>query len=257
MVEFQLPKLITRVRFPSLAPRHFFMRRRLGSIVLFLTGGLLLSGCVTVDAPQKAAPAEVVEKPVPAPEEKPQGAYHKVQKGETLWRIAQAYNVSISDIIKGNNIPSGAVIEENQLLLIPGTKPVKEVQVLAEEEAESDTFIWPVKGKVVSYFGDWKAAYLNRGIGIEAPEGEPIQASRGGKVVFSDYLNGYGNTVIIHHRDNYFSVYSQNEENLVNVGDDVARGNPIGKVGRKGKSSLLHFEIRKNANPDNPLYYLP
>lgn len=242
MVEFQLPKLITRVRFPSLAP----------GILL-----LLLIGCVAVE---KSASGVSVEEPMtlPAGAVKPTGVYHKVQKGETIWRISQAYNVGINDIISSNKIPNGAVIEENQLILIPGARRVKEVAASGPAAAQDDnTFIWPIKGKVVSYFGDLKASYLNRGIGIEAPEGEMIQAARRGKVVFSDYLNGYGHTVIVDHQDNLFSIYSQNQENLVKVGDDVSRGDPIGKVGRKGKLSMLHFEIRKKAAADNPLYYLP
>jgi LysM repeat protein len=256
MVEFQLPKLITRVRFPSLAPL----------LVLFFVP-LLFTGCVSVDGtstetptpmPSPPAPAVISERPaVPRLELlKPQGAYHKVKKGETIWRIAKAYNVTIDSIIKANRIPNGAVIEENQLLLIPGALAAQEVKE-PQEPSEDDSFIWPVKGKVVSYFGDWKSTYLNKGIGIEAAEGETIQAARGGRVVFSDYLNGYGETVIIHHPDDFYSIYSQNEENLVKVGQVVDRGNPIGKVGRKGKSSLLHFEIRKKSTPDNPLYYLP
>ena len=253
MVEFQLPKLITRVRFPSLAPFIF----------LFFVGGTGLTGCIAVekssgrDVPSVPAMPVAGDQPALAiPVAKPQGSYHKVQKGETIWRIAKTYDVAIDAIIKANNVPNGAVIEENQLLLIPGAIVSQEIAI-SDDVANDDTFIWPVKGKVVSYYGDWKAAYLNKGISIEAPEGESIQAARSGQVVFSDYLNGYGQTVILHHRDNYYSIYSQNEENLVKVGDVVQRGNPIGKVGRKGKLSLLHFEIRKNTTPDNPLYYLP
>ena len=115
MVEFQLPKLITRVRFPSLAP------------VIFL---LMLSGCVAVD---KSAPGVKGPQPItgPSPVEtttaKPSGVYHKVVKGETIWRIAQAYGVTIDQIISANNIPNGAVIEKNQLLLIPGKQAKIEV----------------------------------------------------------------------------------------------------------------------------------
>ena len=251
MVEFQLPKLITRVRFPSLAPCHF----RFSVIVLFFVGSVLLSGCVAVDKPATPAGGKPSVSLV-TPAVKPQGVYHKVKKSETIWRIAKAYNVNIDDIIKANKIPPGAFIEENQLILIPGAQSVQDVAVPSASE-EKDTFIWPVKGKVVSYFGDWKASYLSKGIGIEASEGETIQAARTGKVVFSDNLAGYGHTVILDHRDHYFSVYSENQENLVKVGDEVARGEPIGKIGRRGKLSLLHFEIRKNDVPDNPLYYLP
>src|SRR3989338_9124102 len=237
MVEFQLPKLITRVRFPSLAP------------VIF--GLLLLSGCVAVERP---APGVKVERPATAPTAKPSGVYHKVQKGETIWRIAQAYGVSIDEIIRANNIPNGAVIEKNQLLLIPGKLTVVAMAKPEEANVNDNAFMWPVKGKVVSYYGDLKESYLNKGISIEAPEGETIQAARTGKVVFSDYLNGYGQTVILEHHDNLFSIYSQNQENLVKLGDVVSRGEPIGKVGRKGKLSFLHFEIRKNATSDNPFY---
>jgi len=110
-------------------------------------GLLLLSGCVAVERP---APGVKVERPATAPTAKPSGVYHKVQKGETIWRIAQAYGVSIDEIIRANNIPNGAVIEKNQLLLIPGKLTVVAMAKPEEANVNDNAFMWPVKGKVVS-----------------------------------------------------------------------------------------------------------
>src|SRR3989338_700170 len=115
MVEFQLPKLITRVRFPSLAPVHCQW-----GIILSISS-VFINGCVAIERPSPQGTVSVAQPaPAEARKEKPKGIYHKVKKGETLWRIAQTYGVAIGDIIRSNKIPDGAVIEENQLLLVPG-----------------------------------------------------------------------------------------------------------------------------------------
>lgn len=190
------------------------------------------------------------------------GVYHKVQSGETLWRIAKTYSVDIGSIVKINNIPNVAKIEKDQLVFIPGATEVKDVQGVVpsgklEGDANSSEFIWPVKGKVISYFGERQRLRVNRGISIEATEGEIVRAARAGVVVFADYLAGYVYTVILDHEDGLFSVYSQNAKLLATVGTRVAKNGPIAHVGRNQGIAFLHFEIRKNSIADNPLYYLP
>ncbi len=237
MVVFQLPKLTARVRFPSPAP--FFL-------VFFV---LFITGCATTEH-QRATDIK------PVVEAKKEGFYHKVEKGQTLWRIAKAYNVPVEDVIKINNIPNAGAIEVGQLILIPGADEIKVVAPYSVD-TNKDEFSWPLKGKIISYFNDSKGGSTNRGVDIEAEEGSPVKAAREGKVVLSDYLSGYGQAVMIDHGDGFISVYSHNVKLMVKLGDQVYKGDPIAEVGRTGKKSFLHFEVRKGVQAVNPLYYLP
>jgi len=197
--------------------------------------------------------AEFLNTELPEPERI--GVYHKIQKGQTLWRVAKIYDVAIDDIIRTNSIPDVAQLEENQLVFIPGVDTVREI-ILDTDETENE-FIWPVQGKVVGYFHQLRGGKMNQGIDIKVPEGTIVIASRTGRVVFSDYLTGYGNTVIIVHTDGYYSIYSQNSEILTKSGNSVLKGDAIAKVGRRDRLAYLHFQIRKDSIENNPLHYLP
>lgn len=235
MVECQLPKLIAAGSIP--VPRSLFL---IFAFVLIFVGG-----CATVEE----MPTHVGAIP-------PQGIYHKVRSGETIWRIAKMYNVPVEDLVRANNIPNIGHIEKNQLILIPGTDNKKEV-VLNKEAGKSGDFDWPLKGKVLTYFGSEGSFGSSNGIDIQASAGEKVLAARDGKVVFADNLNGYGYTVILDHADNFYSVYAQNAGLLVKIDDVVSKGTPIAQAGENKGLALLHFEIRKNALATNPLYYLP
>lgn len=185
-----------------------------------------------------------------------QGVYHKVQKGETLWRIAQSYSVEIDDIIRLNNIPNAALIEENQLLFIPSVK--QEVRVIpASGLAGSDDFDWPIRGDILTYYDQKKGIYRSRGIDIQTKVGGKVYASREGRVVFADYLNGYAQTVILDHQDGFFTVYGNNARLLVGLGDYVMKGQVLASIGTVGNKSYLHYEIRHGHRAKNPLHYLP
>ena len=229
-----------------------FIYRSVG--FLFLGFLLVLGGCASVQEAGVTKGAVAIPAGV-AKNEK--NTYHKVHRGETLWRISKLYQISIDEIIKANNIPNGAHLEENQLILIPGAKETLEMPAEDKEDPRKEEFAWPMKGRLADYYGDRRGNYINRGIGIEAKEGETVAASRQGKVVFADYLTGYDQTVMIDHLDGYISVYSNNDKLLVKLGDTIYKGDPIALAGKKGNGSYLHFEIRKNAIADNPMYYLP
>ena len=207
---------------------------------------LALAGCATIrEEGELQKPPAVVKK----------GIYHKVVKGQTIWRIAKTYGVSIDDIIVTNSIPNVAKLEEGQLIFIPGADKVQEIP--EEVSDNQNDFIWPVKGKVVRYFREPKGGAVNNGIDILAQDADSVKASRAGKVVLADYLSGYGHTVILDHADGLYSVYGQNAKLSVGLGDSVAQGMPIGVLASDKNASFLHFEIRKNAHADNPLFYLP
>lgn len=188
--------------------------------------------------------------------EKPQGVYHKVAKQESLWRISRTYGVSIDAIVAANNIPNAAVIEENQLVFIPGAKETLKV-ALDRTDDKPDEFAWPLKGRVISFFNDAKGQGFNRGIDITAVQGEEIRASRKGKVVMAEYLSGYGDTVILDHQDGYYSVYAHQERLEVKPGAEVSKGATLGRLAKGGRSAYLHFQIRNMDKPTNPLHYLP
>ena len=244
-VECQLPKLNVAGSIP--VPRSFHLPpHRISALVApFLICAFLFAGCATVE-----------ELPIQKSSVPPQGIYHKVRPGETLWRIAKMYDANVDDIVAANNIPNVAHIEKNQLIFIPGAKTKKETPV-EHVSAESLDFDWPLKGEIISYFGEQKDSWINNGINIKSDSGEKVTAARDGRVVFADHLSGYGETVILDHQDNFFSVYSQNATLLVKLDDFVVKGAPIAEVGKTNGAPYLHFEIRKNATTTNPLYYLP
>lgn len=114
---------------------------------------------------------------------------------------------------------------------------------------------WPVQGKILRRF----SAKGNKGIDIGGKLGQSVYATAGGNVVYSGSgLIGYGKLIIIKHNKNHLSAYAHNSQLLVKEGDRVEGGQRIAKMGRAGgKETMLHFEIRKNGKPVNPLRYLP
>lgn len=126
---------------------------------------------------------------------------------------------------------------------------------------ESDQgFSWPLRsGAVSSYFGTRRRKFHD-GIDIKAPRGTPVYAAKDGLVIYSARrIRGYGNMVVIKHDDGIATVYAHNSKNLVARGRKVQRGDRIAKVGATGRAtgSHLHFEIRRDQLPVDPLMYLP
>jgi len=116
--------------------------------------------------------------------------------------------------------------------------------------------VWPAKGKVVTGFSE---ATSLKGIDIAGATGQPIAASAGGKVVYAGTgLRGYGKLIIIKHNGTYLSAYAHNKEILVKEGQQVAKGQKIAEMGNTDADQVkLHFEIRRQGKPVDPLRYLP
>lgn len=113
---------------------------------------------------------------------------------------------------------------------------------------------WPVKGRVISAFGS-----KNDGIDISVPEGTSVKAAENGVVIYSgNELAGFGNLVLVRHADGIVTAYAHNKSNAVAKGSKVKRGQVIAKSGRTGNTETpkLHFEVRKNSKPVNPIPYL-
>lgn len=212
----------------------------------------LLAGCAT------APPKVVTTAPLPKPY--PGGIYHTVLQGQTLWRIAKAYDKDIKQIIEVNRISDPSKIDAGQMIFIPAAeKPIKgkfEVPVTKSEKG----YIWPINGRVMSYFGSKKDFVANKGIDIEAEYGQTIVAARSGRVVFCDEnVKGLGKVIIVDHGDGYSTLYANNSTSMVKCGDYVKQNQPIAQAGSTGraKGPALHFQIRKGHKPQNPYYYLP
>jgi len=118
---------------------------------------------------------------------------------------------------------------------------------------------WPTKGRILSSFGQREGTLTNDGIDIMIPEGTPIKAAESGVVIYAgDGLKEFGNTILIRHEDNLVTVYGHNGQLLVQRGQKVRRGDEIAKSGKSGNTTTpkLHFEVRKNSTPVNPIKYL-
>ncbi len=114
---------------------------------------------------------------------------------------------------------------------------------------------WPVKGKLVAHFGNRRSSGSTwEGVVIQAPEGSPVRAIYPGRVIFADWLKGYGLLLIIKHDNQFMSIYAFNQSLMKTVGDTVAAGEIIATVGRSGgrASPGLYFAIRKGGKPVNP-----
>ena len=125
---------------------------------------------------------------------------------------------------------------------------------------KDDELIWPISSidKISSSFGiRW--GQLHTGIDLPAHRGTPVVAVMDGKIISASYVSGHGKSINIEHRNNYYTRYSHNSVMLVQNGDYVKKGQVIAFVGSTGNSTgnHLHFEIRYNDIPLNPLDFLP
>jgi murein DD-endopeptidase MepM/ murein hydrolase activator NlpD len=121
----------------------------------------------------------------------------------------------------------------------------------------SSGLIWPVSGPVTSPFG-MRWGRMHEGIDIGAASGTPIHAAAGGTVIYAGWLGGYGNLVVIDHHNTLATAYAHQSAIATGVGASVAQGQVIGYVGSTGHSfgPHLHFEVRVNGTPVDPLAYL-
>jgi murein DD-endopeptidase MepM/ murein hydrolase activator NlpD len=134
-----------------------------------------------------------------------------------------------------------------------------EKTISTSKKAPYERFSWPLKGKILKRFGTLETGFQNDGINIQAKEGDPIQCAEDGVVAYvGDELQGFGNLVMVKHRNGWMSAYAHCSETLVKRGDKVKRGTIIAKVGHTGnvRTPQLHFELRKKTKAVDPLAYL-
>lgn len=116
---------------------------------------------------------------------------------------------------------------------------------------------WPSKGRLIASFKT--KGQVNKGVNLAGRKGDPVFAAASGTVVYAGSgLLGYGNLIIIDHNQSFLSAYAHNSRVLVRESDKVTAGDKIAEMGRSGAERvMLHFEIRRDGVPVNPLRYLP
>jgi len=231
------------------------------ALVIVAAASLLVS-CVTVKPP-----IQVSRGP----------GWYTVKPSDTLYSIAWRYGLDYKQIAQWNGISINEPIFPGQRLQlirpaddrVATQKPSTETASTAVPRSEPSTaadsdvdmrdpqaWLWPTDGKPLNTFS---ASELDRrGIDIAGNTGQPVQAVADGRVVYSgNGLAGYGNLIIIKHSDTFLSAYAYCQERLVQEGASVKAGDPVAKMGRHGNQAKLHFEIRRNGKPVDPMKYLP
>lgn len=142
----------------------------------------------------------------------------------------------------------------------PVAQPVRDPVPPAPSPAASGgplVWQWPTNGQVIRRFDAQGTG--KKGIAIAGQRGQPVRAAAAGRVVYSGSgLVGYGKLIIIKHNDSYLSAYGHNDNILVNEGARVTAGQQIALLGDSGTDRpMLHFEIRKDGKPVDPLRYMP
>ena len=259
-----------------------------------LVAAVLLAGCGSTlnrrppvqdlgTAPAGSGGAGAVMPPPPGAENAGKPGYYTVQPGDTIRRIAAANNRDWRDIVRWNNLDNPDKIEVGQVVrVVPpsgaGAGPVAVATQTTPGVAAGPSsapsaaasgpaspaysgpdkvdFMWPAKGKVIQSFDPAKS---NKGIDISGKAGDPIYAAADGRVIYAGSgLPGYGNLVIISHKETFLTAYAHNQTILVKEDQDVKKGQKIAEMGSTDASQVaLHFEIRRSGKPVNPTQYLP
>ncbi len=267
------------------------------SLLGMLLAGALLAGCSSspkggvqvVDRDGRGASKQNQRQPASS------GQY-VVQRGDTLYSIAFRFGWDWKTLAARNGIPAPYVIRSGQIIRFgsssavaqarssaPVTRSTPAVPVITQVQAPAKPIQnqaparpvavvtppaaatppstagwgWPAKGAVIGRFSS--NGSLNKGIDIAGELGEPVFAASDGAVVYAGSgLRGYGELIIIKHSDTYVSAYGHNRRLLVREGQQVKVGQSIAEMGSTGTDRVkLHFEIRRQGKPVDPLQYLP
>jgi lipoprotein NlpD len=260
------------------------------SLLAVFIASLVLASCSssvvreTSSSSSSRAPQRIVSQPK-------YGATVKVERGDTMYGVAFRNGIDFRDLAAWNGIASPYTIYPGQSLkLYPSTggnkpasastsrppptttatgrpkpvtpttsTPTRPVATSAPASPASSGFSWrwPADGAVIGRFASGDAT--KQGVDIAGSSGQAVRAASDGVVVYSGGgLVGYGELIIIKHSESWLSAYGHNRKRLVNEGQNVKAGQQIAEMGRSGAArDMLHFEIRYNGKPVDPLLYLP
>ncbi len=199
----------------------------------------------------------------------PKAKKYKIVKGDTLFKIANCHKISVEEIkIKNSRLREKKLLV-SKIINLPyyavnrcNFKKYKKNNTLpnkAKGALSKGIFEWPTKGTLITKYGKQKGGRRNDGINILSAKGNPVRAALQGKVIYKgNELPAWGNLILIKHRNNWTTAYAHLEKFLVNKGEIVKTGDIIGSVGSTGnvEGYQLHFQVRKNSKPLDPLKYL-
>lgn len=196
------------------------------------------------------------------------GVVYTVQSGDTLDGIAKKYSADVEKILDFNKLVDASEIAQGQTLILPEGKvppppaPVSRLATFtdvfrgtpAPSSTETGNYIWPTTARRITTYFSWR----HTGIDIDGGFGDPIYASRAGRIVEAGWHGGYGLTVQVDHGGGVRTLYGHFQKIYVSVGQNVSQGQALGEMGSTGYStgSHLHFEIRINGTAYNPFSYL-
>jgi murein DD-endopeptidase MepM/ murein hydrolase activator NlpD len=189
-----------------------------------------------------------------------EGLLVTLEFGMTLSELIAAHAADPVAVARVNGLRSPFDIRPGMLLFLPGVEPTAALERLAAVRELENTYIWPLHGRLTSYFGrrnlGMGTSAFHRGLDIAAPSGTRIVAARAGTVTFAGWsTQGYGNLVKIRHAGGHETWYAHASRLLVAVGQRVGQGEAIALVGSTGISTgpHLHLEVHINGRAVDPL----
>ena len=231
-----------------------------------------LFGCNTIKNPDFLKLGTVLKIP------NQDGVLYKVRKKDTIAGIAKRFGSFPESILTANGMASEKELVAGKEIFVPGAKPLEDATETGSKPsrkiagvkvpsasgvAYSRSFCWPVVGKINSRFGWRRDPFSGRrdyhtGLDIKGPTGRGIVSAKAGVVSYAGWMSGYGRTVVVDHGGGYATLYGHCSRLFVRSGTRVKQGQTIAAVGSTGRStgSHLHFEVRVNGRPINPLKVL-
>lgn len=219
---------------------------------------------------------------------------YTVKPGDTLYAISSRYGLDPAAVARENNLANPSQISVGQKLRLsvsgstaaniqrvsantaqsqsstPASKPAAAAASTSQSASSSSAsqtdnskssdsssvktsgiYSWPSTGKIIENFGG-----MNKGIDIAGNEGEAVKAAADGSVLFVGNVQGYGNVAMVRDKAGYVAVYGRVKSVNVKQGDTVKKGQKIATMGKTDKSARVHFEIRINGKPVDPLTML-
>lgn len=206
---------------------------------------------------------------------------HRVAKGETLYRIAKAYGLTVDALMEANHLKDPSELKAGEELAIPGASQARPASEFDAPEPEARAALpvaslppaerrnpvkvgrergvlqWPLRGVLYARFGK-KGKEPHDGIDLAAPAGTPVKTAAPGTVLFAGEQRAYGLIAIVQHQDDLITLYAHNRDLRVKTGQKVREGQVVATVGDSGRTSgpHLHFEVRKGGVPVDPLEHL-
>jgi murein DD-endopeptidase MepM/ murein hydrolase activator NlpD len=188
------------------------------------------------------------------------GVLHVIGRGDTLWDLSRTYQVPLEAIYAANPEINPGALKIGARVIVPDVSTAVRRQMIVSRSstASRQGFCWPLSGRITSGYG-LRWGKLHAAIDIAVSVGTTVKAAAPGTVTYAGWSGGYGYLVKIRHSGGYETRYGHNSRVLVKVGQQVDRGQAIARSGSTGYSTgpHLHFEVRKNGTPINPMTVLP